>query len=189
MVGLPNIWCFLGTGRFLFHRQGPFVTIQTLTSSLTCTYLLVLMATFDQTYNVNKELCACLELVYEILDGLDNIKVVLWKRKELTEILSPQFDPFKTIGKYCWQCLALHRSPLDLQLMINDSPPPLLSCLFFRQSSRTLSLGLICLPYWQPPLTTTKWRRWHYATITSLQKLSKNWKKKSNDRLSNSKAF
>ena len=59
------------------------------------------MATFDQTYNVNKELCACLELVYEILDGLDDIKVILWKRKELTEILSPQSNPFKTIGKYC----------------------------------------------------------------------------------------
>ena len=59
------------------------------------------MATFDQTYNVNKELCACLELVYEILDGLDDIKVILWKRKELTEILSPRFDSLKTIGKYC----------------------------------------------------------------------------------------
>ena len=59
------------------------------------------MATFDQTYNVNGELCVCLELVYEILDGLDDIKLVLWKRKELTEILTPQFDPFKTIGKYC----------------------------------------------------------------------------------------
>ena len=59
------------------------------------------MATFDQTYNVNGELCACLELVYEILDGLDDIKLALWKRKELTEILAPRFDPFKTIGKYC----------------------------------------------------------------------------------------
>ena len=59
------------------------------------------MVTFDQTYNVNGELCVCLELMYEILDGLDNIKLVLWKRKELTEILTPRFDPFKTIGKYC----------------------------------------------------------------------------------------
>ena len=39
--------------------------------------------------------------MYEILDGLDDIKLILWKRKELTEILTPQFDPFKTIGKYC----------------------------------------------------------------------------------------
>ena len=39
------------------------------------------MATFDQTYNVNGELCVCLELVYEILDGLDNIKLALWKEK------------------------------------------------------------------------------------------------------------
>ena len=36
---------------------------------------------FNQTYNVNGELCACLELVYEILDGLDDIKLVLWKEK------------------------------------------------------------------------------------------------------------
>ena len=42
------------------------------------------MATFDQTYNVNGELCACLELVYEILDGLDDIKLALWKKKKRT---------------------------------------------------------------------------------------------------------
>ena len=47
------------------------------------------MATFDQTYNVNGELCACLELMYEILDRLDDIKLALWKRRELTEILAP----------------------------------------------------------------------------------------------------
>ena len=56
--------------------------------------------TFNQTYNVNWELCECLELMYEILDSLEDIKLALKKRKEITEILHPRFDPFKTIGKY-----------------------------------------------------------------------------------------
>ena len=59
------------------------------------------MMTFDQTYNVDWELCECLELVYKILDSLDNIKLALEKGKEIMDILHPQFDPFKTIGKYC----------------------------------------------------------------------------------------
>jgi hypothetical protein len=42
-----------------------------------------------------------LELVYEILDSLEDIRLGLERGKEITEILHPQFDPFKMIGKYC----------------------------------------------------------------------------------------
>ena len=59
------------------------------------------MMTFDQTYNVDWEICECLELMYKILDSLDDIKLALERGKEITDILYPQFDPFKTIGKYC----------------------------------------------------------------------------------------
>jgi hypothetical protein len=55
---------------------------------------------FDQQYNVNLELIDCLEIVYEILDNLEDIKIALWKKKDPSHILSPPFDPFKTIGKY-----------------------------------------------------------------------------------------
>lgn len=56
---------------------------------------------FDQTYNVNPELCECLTTVYEILGDLGDIKLALKKGKEITDILHPKFDPLRTIGKYC----------------------------------------------------------------------------------------
>ena len=41
-----------------------------------------------------------LEVIYEILIDLDDIKDALEKGISITNILSPPFDPFKTIGKY-----------------------------------------------------------------------------------------
>jgi hypothetical protein len=55
---------------------------------------------FDQVYNVNWELCECLELVYEILDSLDDIRLALELREDIITLLNPPFDPFRTIGKY-----------------------------------------------------------------------------------------
>jgi hypothetical protein len=55
---------------------------------------------FDQDYNVNWELCECLELVYEILDFLDDIRLALELREDIASLLNPPFDPFRTIGKY-----------------------------------------------------------------------------------------
>jgi hypothetical protein len=55
---------------------------------------------FHPEYNVNWELCECLELVYEILEELEDIIIGLEKGKSITHILHPPFDPFKTIGKY-----------------------------------------------------------------------------------------
>ena len=55
---------------------------------------------FDQQYNLNWEIVACLEIVYEILDNLEDIEIALWKKKDISHILSPPFYPFKTIGKY-----------------------------------------------------------------------------------------
>jgi hypothetical protein len=58
------------------------------------------MPSCDQQYNINWEIIECLEIVYEILDDLENIRIALWKKKDPSHILSPPFDPFKTIGRY-----------------------------------------------------------------------------------------
>ena len=46
------------------------------------------------------EAIKCLELVYKILDTLEDIRIALGEGKELTNILYPPFDPFKTYRKY-----------------------------------------------------------------------------------------
>ena len=56
--------------------------------------------TFDAWYNINKEMDNYLEVIYEILIDLDDIKDALERRISMMNILSPPFDPFKTIGKY-----------------------------------------------------------------------------------------
>ena len=56
--------------------------------------------TFDAKYNINKEMDNYLEVIYEILIDLDNIKDALERGISIMNILSPPFDPFKTIGKY-----------------------------------------------------------------------------------------
>jgi hypothetical protein len=55
---------------------------------------------FNQTYNVNWELCECLELLYEILDLLEDIKLALELGEDITTLLQnlyPPFDPLRTI--------------------------------------------------------------------------------------------
>ena len=56
--------------------------------------------TFNPKYNINKEMDNYLEVIYEILIDLDDIKDALERGISITNILSPPFDPFKTIGKY-----------------------------------------------------------------------------------------
>ena len=56
--------------------------------------------TFDAKYNINKEMDDSLEVIYEILIDLEDIKDALERGISITNILSPPFDPFKTIGKY-----------------------------------------------------------------------------------------
>ena len=56
--------------------------------------------TFDTKYNINNEMDNYLEVIYEILIDLDDIKDALERGISITNILSPPFDPFKTIGKY-----------------------------------------------------------------------------------------
>ena len=56
--------------------------------------------TFDPKYNINKEMDNYLEVIYEILIDLDDIKDVLERGISITNTLSPPFNPFKTIGKY-----------------------------------------------------------------------------------------
>ena len=58
------------------------------------------MMTFDAQYNINKEMDNYLKAIYEILIDLDDIKDALERGISITNILSPPFDPFKTIGKY-----------------------------------------------------------------------------------------
>ena len=56
--------------------------------------------TFNAKYNINKEMDDYLEVIYEILIDLDDIKDALERGISITNILSPPFDPFKTIRKY-----------------------------------------------------------------------------------------
>ena len=65
--------------------------------SLTRTFLTTTTMTFDQTYNVNWELCECLELMYEILDFLEDIKLALELQEDIITLLNPPFDPLRTI--------------------------------------------------------------------------------------------
>ena len=57
------------------------------------------MPTYTE-YNVDRQIFKGLELVYEILIDLQDIRKDLKKGKSITHILHPPFDPFKTIGKY-----------------------------------------------------------------------------------------
>jgi len=58
------------------------------------------MMPFHQTYNVNWELCECLELVYEVLDLLQDIKLALELDEDITTLLNPPFDPLRTIRPF-----------------------------------------------------------------------------------------
>ena len=53
-----------------------------------------------QQYNVDEELLDCLEIIYDLINFLDNIRLALETEKDLTPIIHRPFDPFKTIGKY-----------------------------------------------------------------------------------------
>jgi hypothetical protein len=53
-----------------------------------------------ETMNVDRELFECLEVLYEILIVLEDIRKDLRNGKTITQILHPPFDPLKTIGKY-----------------------------------------------------------------------------------------
>ena len=53
-----------------------------------------------QQYNVDEELLDCLEIIYDLIDFLDDIRLVLETEKDLTPIIHRPFNPFKTIGKY-----------------------------------------------------------------------------------------
>jgi hypothetical protein len=57
---------------------------------------------FDKQYNVELAFYSCLELVYEILDGLEDIRFAFEQGRNPDFFLPPNsgFDPFKTIGKY-----------------------------------------------------------------------------------------
>ena len=55
---------------------------------------------FDQKYNLEEETMNALEIVYEILIELWDIRLDLENGQSIMEILYPPFDPFKTLGKY-----------------------------------------------------------------------------------------
>jgi hypothetical protein len=51
---------------------------------------------FDKQYNLNKELCDYLEVLYETLDWLEDIRIALEKEESVTDILSPPPEPEPT---------------------------------------------------------------------------------------------
>ena len=46
---------------------------------------------FDRLYNVEQEYYQCLECVYEILDFLEDITIILERNQNLTILLHPPF--------------------------------------------------------------------------------------------------
>ena len=52
-----------------------------------------------QQYNVEEELLDCLEIIYDLIDFSDDIRLALEMEKDLIPIIHWPLDPFKTIGK------------------------------------------------------------------------------------------
>ena len=46
------------------------------------------------------ELLDCLEIIYDLIDFLDDIRLALEMEKDLIPIIHQPFIPLKTIGKY-----------------------------------------------------------------------------------------
>jgi hypothetical protein len=46
------------------------------------------------------ELAYCLDVIYEILDDLEDIRIGLETGLDISTFLSPTFDPLRTFGKY-----------------------------------------------------------------------------------------
>ena len=53
-----------------------------------------------QQYNMDKELLDCLEIIYSLIDFLNDIRLGLEMEEDLIPIIHQPFDAFKTIGKY-----------------------------------------------------------------------------------------
>ena len=53
--------------------------------------------TFDSKYNINKEMYNYLEVIYEILIDLDDIKDTLERGISITNILSKPLESTKTV--------------------------------------------------------------------------------------------
>ena len=55
------------------------------------------MTFFCNMFYLTDELINCLEILYEILDELETIRIALENEVPPTDILNPPFNPFKTI--------------------------------------------------------------------------------------------
>jgi len=69
------------------------INIATTLSKTAPTYTLTM---FDLTW----ELAYCLDILYEILDDLEDIRIGLEKGLDISTFLPPPFDPLRTVGKY-----------------------------------------------------------------------------------------
>ena len=49
---------------------------------------------------MDKELLDCLEIIYDLINFLVDIKIALEMEKDLIPVIHRPFDPLKTIGKY-----------------------------------------------------------------------------------------
>ena len=97
MTGISYLQCVMGTGTFIFRRWWHLSTIQIATSPLTeCHFTMP----FHPEYNINWELFMGLEVLYGILEWLEDIRIGLEMGESITDLMDPPFDPFKTIGKY-----------------------------------------------------------------------------------------
>lgn len=58
------------------------------------------MPACDPQYNVNCELWEFRDHMYELQGFFIDIRLALLFAENITDILHPPFDPFRTIGKY-----------------------------------------------------------------------------------------
>ena len=118
---------------------------------------------FDRKYNLKEETVNALEIVYEILIELWDIRLDLENRWSITEILYPPFNPFKTIGKY-WNPI------LDMSSTVSNNSSPS----FLIPSPQELSditsdertLRKIARKFRQRPADHSLLRYYHFLSVT-----------------------
>ena len=145
----------MGTGKSFLQWWRHVGSIQMTPPSLTPDHLTTSMLPFDWTYNVEQEFYQCLECMYEILNFLEDIRIALEQKHDITTLL---------------QSLSNHL--ISINQMSSSSPSSSLS-----SSTHPISafeLGTLILDEWMAELTNqifhndelTTTYLWHYTFIT-----------------------
>jgi len=64
-------------------------------------------------FSIDNEYAACLEILFEVLDDLEDIRIGLEQGRDPDFFLAPNFgfDPLQTVGKHCtFACRSSHHA-------------------------------------------------------------------------------